>query len=87
MGGNHNPETDMTDMTTDERKAAFNRMFAAIPDEPRGQRVKTAAEWAMADENTVRIWSMANPPRVPSLSKLKLLELNMRANGVMEDGK
>ena len=77
-----NTETVTSVMTEDQRRETFGRMFSAIPDEPRGQRVATAARWMCASESSVYIWSAPNARKVPSASKLMLLEQNLVHAGI-----
>lgn len=71
-------------LTADElkRKQDFDRLMAAIPDEPRGERIRSAAEWMCSTIATVYIWAAPNARKVPSKTKLRLLRREMAARGL-----
>lgn len=66
-------------MTTEERQAAFNKLFEALPEKKNVDRLKRVAGLLFCQVNTVRIWRMANPPRVIPEQKLRMLQKSLGA--------
>lgn len=60
-----------------QRKAEFDELFEAIPEETNIDKIRYVCGVLFCEENTVRGWRMRNPHRVPSASKLKILRAAM----------
>ena len=61
-------------MTPAERKAEFDRLFKSIPAKRNIDRIRFVTQVLFCEENTVRVWTMENPPRIIPASKLKILQ-------------
>ena len=72
------------DLTADElqRKREFDRLMRWLPDNPRGERIRLAAEWMRSSTSTIYIWSAPNARKVPSETKLALLRREMASRGI-----
>ena len=66
-------------MTKEQRKAEFDRLFESIPGK-NIERLHAVAEVLYCKLNTVRIWRMAQPPRVIPEAKLMMLKKHFGAN-------
>lgn len=55
------------------RQIEFRRLFDTIPAESNAARIRWAADKLMIAENTVRIYLMKTPPRVPTRLSLRVL--------------
>jgi hypothetical protein len=62
-------------MTPDQqrRKKEFDQLFESIPGK-NTDRIKRVCDILFCKNNSVRIWRMANPPRVIPDAKLKILQ-------------
>lgn len=61
------------------RHLEFLRLFATVPRESRVEKIRWVAAKLEREENTVRIYLMNTPPRVPTSHALKLLAHEIKA--------
>ena len=66
-------------MTTQERKAEFDKLFDSLPGK-NVEKIRAVAGALFCAENTVRIWRMKKPPRVIPEAKLKMLQRHFAQN-------
>lgn len=60
-------------MTPQERKRQFDALLAKMPGE-KADKLNAVADLLFCKPDTVRIWALANPPRVIPEHKLKMLQ-------------
>lgn len=61
-------------MTPAERKAEFDRLFQSIPAKRNIDRIRFVCGALFCEENTVRVWTMKDAPRIIPAAKLKILQ-------------
>lgn len=60
-------------LTKDERAREFKRLFNTIPMTRNVDRIRWAAAKLLLAENTIRIYLMRDPPRVPPELSIRVL--------------
>lgn len=60
-------------MTPQQRKAEFDRLYLSIPATKNTERISAVCSILYCKPNTVRIWSMKNPPRIITEKDLNVL--------------
>lgn len=69
-----------TDKDKKKRHLEFLRLFDSVPRESRVEKIRWVAEKLDRRENTVRIYLMRQPPRVPTALALRVLEAELKAS-------
>ena len=65
-----------------QRHLEFLRLFATVPGESRADKIRFVSEKLLVSTQTVRIYLMKSPPRVPPKLALRVLadEIHKAAN-------
>jgi hypothetical protein len=63
-------------MTSEERKAAFDKLFDSLPGK-NVEKIRRIADVLCCRENTIRIYRLKKPTRVIPESKLRILQRSL----------